>query len=87
MRAVRVSVTATRSRIDDDADFGLFQNASLLIRNIGSTSAFIGGADVTASDGFEIEAGAMISVDLAARTAIYAVTSSGSTTLQLLQAG
>lgn len=80
------SLTAARqvavdSTADELAPAG--ERLDLTIRNVGSVTCFIGPAGVTPTTGMELRAGEFISYsgDSAPINAIYAVTSSSSTTV------
>jgi hypothetical protein len=91
--ASRVTVTdaATILASGDSAD-GL----SVAVHNPGATTVFIGGADVTASNGFELGAEQTIAIDLApprgpvsgewgAGESLYGVVASGTQEVQVLK--
>ncbi|KKL21708.1 hypothetical protein LCGC14_2442740 [marine sediment metagenome] len=58
----------------------------LTMKNAGTESAFLGGADVTASTGFELKEGERLAIPMQPRDALYVITAENSTTLHVLRA-
>jgi hypothetical protein len=85
--SAQTTITSTRARISANLDDDHSPGASVLIRNRGSVSVWIGGPAVSASNGFEVQAGETISLELTGGDKLYAVTSSGSSTCHIVQAG
>lgn len=63
------------------------RRSSVIIRNRGSVSIFIGGSGVTSTNGFQLDAGESITAEFIASDSIYAVTSTGSAICHILQTG
>lgn len=82
----RVTVTTTAAAVstqtdDPRADF------SATLRNAGTASIFIGGSTVTAANGFELPAGASLSVDFRAGDVLHAIVASGTQRLDIIWSG
>lgn len=60
---------------------------SVLIRNGGTAPVDVGGPDVTAGAGFELQAGAALPVDLPPGEILYAVAASGTQSVHVLRTG
>lgn len=71
----------------DEVSFG--QGQDLLIRNLGEDPVYLGNADVTATDGYELEADATITLRTTdRREKLYAICDTGdTTTLAVLRSG
>lgn len=81
----RITATTTAGLVnstDADGRFG----ASLLLRNVGSASVYVGASTVTSTTGFEVEAGGVLALDLL-RDSLYVVTASGTVICHVLEAG
>jgi hypothetical protein len=60
----------------------------LLLRNTSATaSVFLGAADVTAVDGYELPAGTSLSLTLDSRDSLHAVTAVGDVPIHVLRVG
>lgn len=97
VEAQRVNVTSAGNRLDvtTEADYSGGANdfaqkfgQHILVRNRDATvSIFIGGADVTASTGFEVLAGETVSIDLTQGDALYGITASATVACHVVQSG
>lgn len=82
--ARRVSVDDTGARLDGFAT--AHQTGELLVENTGASDCFLGGSDVTASDGKTLGVDASMQLRLAAGGELYAICGSGnSTTVEVLE--
>ena len=86
----RVTVTDAPTRIDSpssgpgDPTLG----STLLIHNRdAAASIFLGDAGVTAAEGFELQAGVALPLDLGRAESLYAIAASGSVTCHVLEVG
>lgn len=85
--SVTVDTTPAKVITGGDADGTPFSR-SAIIKNTGSTTAYFGGPDVDADNGFPVAAGEGIEMsNVALGDLPYAVTDSGSTTLSILETG
>lgn len=87
MKGARVTVNTTATRLDvgrgTGGGFG-----SVLVRNRGSVSVDLGGSDVTTGNGFELEAGEAVTLDLATSDGgLYGIAASGTVRCDVLQVG
>lgn len=88
VKAQRVTVTTTATRIDATAERDLSAGQRCMVRNRdASLSVFLGGADVTAAAGFEVLPGESVPVDLFTNDTLWAITASGSALCHVIQAG
>lgn len=87
-------VSGTRVTVDTTAD--LLANAlkddrvagvTVVVLNRGSVSVFLGGSTVTATTGFELEAGASLTTTLYGLEALYGITATGSARVDVLVTG
>lgn len=84
---VSVGVTATRLDAIDDSGDGVTGEA-ITVRNAHATdSVFLGGADVTTANGFELVAGAAYSDTLMTGDALYAIKAATTATVHVLRRG
>lgn len=85
-RAVTVTTTATRlDTTDDTADHIVGQ--SLVFYNNGSVTVYLGGSDVTTSNGFPIAAGSSSPGLNDTAEAWYGITASSSADVRVLEGG
>lgn len=85
-RRVSVATTATRldfASVESDRVFG----QSLIVRNRGSASIFVGGPDVTSSTGFEVLAGESFSADIHTGDEVYGIVASGTVPVHIFESG
>ena len=82
-------VTNTASRVDTAEGANVADEMrAVVVNNQSSVSIFLGGSDVTTGDGFELEAGASLSIDLERGDALYAIAgSAGPHRLDVLAGG
>lgn len=86
MKSSQATITATAAVVVDGRDGNNGYPLSATVKNSGSTTMYVGGSDVNSSNGFAIGAGEAVSVDLV-NDQLYAVTASGTTTVQILRVG
>ena len=82
----RVTVNNTATRLDIAASTACSQNA-LTIRNRGATTFYVGGSDVTSSNGYQLDAGesVIVSCERGSVGSVYGITASGTSTAHILQ--
>ena len=86
MKSSQATITATAAAIVDGSAGNNGYPLSATVKNSGATTMYVGGSDVTNSNGFAVGAGEAVSVDLV-NDILYAVTASGTTTVQILRVG
>lgn len=85
-RRVSVEVTATRlDTVADDADS--ISGQSILVRNKGTVSVYIGPSNVTTATGFELAVGESASFEASVGDALYGIAASGGQTVHVLETG
>lgn len=85
--SIQRTVTSSATSLDVDTTF--LTARSVLLRNRGSVAVYVGGSNVTTSNGYQLDPGEWVSLDSSgtgANTATYGVTASGSATVHVLQA-
>lgn len=82
----RVTVTTTATLLTEAPD-DYIKGQTVLVRNRGSASIFVGGPDVTADDGFEVQADELLSVDVDVDERLYGITASGTVLCHVLNGG
>ena len=83
----RVSVATTATRLDTSTAGGM-GSSSLLVKNKGANSIYLGGSGVTTATGYELGTGDSISVDLKASDAgLYGIVAAATETAHVLQIG
>jgi len=82
----RITVTTTATKLNG-TDTNRISGSSLVIRNKGEVSIFLGNTDVLSSTGFELEVGESITLDLSTGDNIYAITASGTCVCHILALG
>lgn len=88
LSARRTTVGTTRVRLTSTVDRDYKSGSSFLVRNRGTISVFLGGSTVTPEDGFELEANAVLTIDLATSSdVLYAVTEVETSECHTLQVG
>lgn len=81
--SARITVGTTPTALNIPSEAGA--NRSLLIRNRGTAEVFLGGAAVTATDGFQVDAGESVTVDTVdAADAIYGIAATGTVVCHVL---
>lgn len=81
---VTVATTATAiSGADSDGVYG----SSVLVKNAGAASVFLGGSGVTTEAGFELAAGEAVSLDLNVSDSVYGIVASGTVVCHVLASG
>lgn len=84
IRAERVTVTDVPTPLWTQSRGGAL---AALVRNAGSVSVDLGDEDVATGAGFELPAGAAVSVDLSPDEGLWAVTASGTVRVDMIQSG
>ncbi len=77
--AARRSVTSTASRLDQGHSVG-----ELLLTNRGTAAIYLGPSGVATSDGYQLDAGASVSIDLGPRDTLYGIAASGTHVVHVL---
>lgn len=87
--AGNLTVDTTATRISPAESAGGPRGLSLLVRNGGSVTVYLGPSDVSSSTGFPLDAGGDASIDLSgdASEVLYGVTASSSALVYVLAAG
>ena len=84
----QVSVGTTATRVDvTDPWYANSALGSVLVRNRGSVSVFLGGSAVTTANGFELGAGESVSMDLGTKDTLYGIVASGTARVDVVQIG
>ena len=83
--AKRVSVGTTEVRLDSIAEMKSALGGSMMIRNTGGGTVFIGEKGVTTSTGFELRSGEILSIALDSWVNVFAIAAT-TQTLQILHA-
>lgn len=63
------------------------QRGSCLVRNRGTAAVYLGGPTVTTVNGFQLDAGEALPVDLQPADALYAIAASGTHTVHVMEVG
>ena len=71
--AGRVTVTTSATSLMVASDVDGTYGSSITVRNAGAASVFLGGATVTTSTGFELEAGATLDGNLVGNDRLFAI--------------
>lgn len=77
-----VSVTTTATRLDNATSGSSSQGAA--IYNNGAATVYVGGADVTTSNGYPLAAGAQLTADLTEGDALYGRVATGTVEVRVL---
>lgn len=84
-----VQRTVNNSATSLDANVTSGTARSVILRNRGTIAIFVGGADVTTSNGYQVDPGESLSIDVSgwggANVAVYAITVSSTATVHVLQ--
>ena len=72
----QVAVTTTAADFNADAGWGEGGPTTITVLNTGATTLYIGGPNVTTSNGFPVAAGAALSIDNVTVNDLYAVAAS-----------
>lgn len=86
IQSQQVSVGTTATRLDSVA-FGSMTRESCIVRNRGSAAVFLGGSDVTTTNGLPLDPGEFFSADIQASDALYGVVASGTVECRVMQVG
>ena len=86
VKATRVTVGTSPTKINSKPADGLSGSGGQA-RNRGAASVFVGGSDVTTTDGYEVEAGDVLSFDLDQGENIYGIVASGTCEMHVLEGG
>ena len=82
----RVTATTTATRLDT-ADTDTVAGKSVALKNAGAASVDLGASTVTSGAGYELAAGAAVSIDLGAGESVYAITASGTAVVHVIETG
>lgn len=83
-KGTRVSVATTATKLNSAAGDG-YAGQSLLVRNRGAASVFLGASDVTTATGYELLADESLALDL--NEDVYAICASGTVACHVLETG
>lgn len=87
MRGYRTTVTTTPTKILASVG-GKARGSGAIIKNSSSnTAVFLGGSGVTTSDGFQLSGGESVALEFERGESLFAVASSGSVVLHILEGG
>lgn len=86
LRGRRVTVTTAATRLDSQ-DSDATSGQAIAVTNAGATAVDIGDATVATGSGYELAAGATVSLELASDEALYAVAASGTVVIHVLETG
>lgn len=81
-KATQATVTNTAAQL---ASTALTNRNSMSVANLGSVTVFLGGAGVTATTGFPVFPNTSLPFDASATAAVYAITSTGSAVVAILE--
>lgn len=80
----QVTVTTSATRLDPSTGV---PTGAVLVRNRGSAAVYLGGSNVTTANGFQLDAGESVPMDIRSGDALYGVVASGTQTVHVLQVG
>lgn len=83
--AQRVTVTTSPTLILNPLNGSVTGPITAIIKNPGPTSVFLGGASVTATEGFELATGGVVDAELISGDLLYGVTASATQELQTIR--
>lgn len=83
--SAQTTVTTTATRLVT-ARRGAWTASSILVRNRGVVAVYLGRSDVDTSNGYKLDAGEAVALDMHDDT-LFGVTASGSAACHVLQAG
>ncbi len=93
MNSGYVSVTTTATLLNADAnDYAEYRGNSILIKNPGATTVYVGGADVTAdttagTGGYPLATGGELSVTVGPGEAVFGRVAAGTQSVNVLRQG
>lgn len=85
-KGTRVSVAVTVTKLNTTGSDSV-SGSSLLVRNRGAASIFLGASDVTTATGYEVLADESLPVDIDAGEDLYAICASGTVACHVLEVG
>lgn len=85
LKSAHVSVTTSATLLAAGTDGAPGYPISVVVLNTGSTSVELGGADVTASTGYELGAGLSLSIDLVHGDDLYGIVSTTTCVVDVLK--
>lgn len=83
--STRVTVTTSPTVLSDPVYGSLADPIGAVVKNIGGSSVFLGGAGVTAAAGLELAPGESLNVDLMAGDVLYGITASGTNAVAVMK--
>lgn len=83
--STRVSVGTSPTILSNPVNGSLTDPISVVVKNIGGASVYLGGAAVQSTDGLELAAGETLAVDLMGGDVLYAVTASGTVSVAVMK--
>lgn len=87
MNTAAVDVTSSATEIITAATGTAQRPATILLQNQGSTVVYLGGADVSTSNGIQLKAEAALSLDLLAGETLYGITGGATQEVRYLLSG
>lgn len=81
---LQVAIGTTPTVITNGVNVG-DTDSDLVVKNRGANSVFLGGDNVTTSDGFELVAGDAVGIQLSAGEGLYGVVAAGTETVHALR--
>lgn len=87
VRSAQVTVDAVRDILADGSADDTRSDFSVVLTNRGTVPVFVGGSDVTTSNGFELEPGGVVSALLVGGESLYGVTAASSARVDVLRSG
>lgn len=86
LKTNQISVTTSATRLGFGPPFGPDTRCSVAARNRGSVEVFMGGSNVTTSNGVRVDPGETLTVELGPDEALFGIVASGTATCHVLQA-
>lgn len=83
--SVRVTVTTSPTVLSNPVYGSAGDPISVVVKNIGGASVYLGGAAVQSTDGLELAAGETLAVDLLAGDVLYAVAATGTVSVAVMK--
>lgn len=88
IKSTAVTVTTTATRLDTEVETDRNRSSSVAVFNNGSQTVYVGGADVTTSNGIPVPAGTWgPSIDVSTSEALYGRVAATTADVRVLEAG
>lgn len=83
-----VTVTTTAAKVAGvTVTAGAIRAGSVILANLGASTVYVGGSNVTTANGFPVDPGANCTMEFKDGEDLYAVTASGTVSCRTLQVG